>query len=109
MAIRYWNPGELPIGGGFRCIMMAAASGWSPPSEAYFSTLSNVNAPAWAGMFFQPSHLSRPGNRGSAYSGVWTGNISAAPLDTHTPLAFNRIVSLVAELRRVVRNQLLRT
>jgi len=58
---------------------------------------------------YQGSGLSRPGNLGTAYTGAWTGNISSAPLDQHTPIRFKRVNSLVAELRRVVRNQLLRT
>lgn len=56
-----------------------------------------------------PAALTRPGNLGTAYTGVWTGNRDSAALDNHIPIRFKRVNSLVAELRRVVRNQLLRT
>lgn len=41
---------------------------------------------------FQPSALSRPGNLGTAYTGVWTENVASAN-DAHRPIPFKLLTA----------------
>lgn len=65
MAIRYPNT-QFSTG-------VLIADGWRAVTAANVGASERqAVAPQW----FQPSGLSRPGNAGTAYTGVWTGNVS---------------------------------
>jgi hypothetical protein len=60
-----------------QALCQAIGSGWRAFANCGNLFTFDSGQKALEGMqFFQPSALSRPGNAGTAYTGVWTGNIT---------------------------------
>lgn len=58
-------------------VQPAVLGGWRLMTVSGFTGgTAGIQVVAVGQGFFQPSALSRPGNLGTAYVGVWTGNIS---------------------------------
>ena len=92
MAIRYplmgtsFSAQALDIGS-------AIQGGW----RAYWQsdTLNSTQVKVFGFGQFQPSALSRPGNLGTAYTGVWTENVTT-PSDAHRPIPFKELLLAAA-------------
>ena len=70
---------------GNNAMRASSRSGWS---TRYAPGLANdVFQDALQLQMWQPAKLSRPGNLGTAYTGVWTENLTSAN-DAHRPIPF---------------------
>lgn len=85
MAIRFG------IGSQGTVMTTVAMSGWRSLSTEQSASVA-VNTVMAGMMHFQPSALSRPGNLGTAYTGVWTEDVSSAN-DAHRPIPFKLLTA----------------
>ena len=89
MAIRFPLVHSATWGGTALPLAAAVQSGWTLRA---FSR-AQADPPLVDGVsFFQPGRMSRPGNLGTAYSGVWTENVASAN-DAHRPIPFKLLTA----------------